>query len=451
MFAALSTSGDTMRLASPKPLARISGTLSVYGALFVLAVSGGGAAATSARPQQPLPSAGSAPSGALDLVSSTAAGQAVGGYEPCGISADGQWVTFMSESSALVANDTNGVEDIFVKNLVTGAVQRVSTSSSGKQWTRPAACRQVTPDGRYVLMQMDKTVLLKDVQTGAVRTVSPAADSLPENTGFSAGSVSDDGQRVTIVTIPTQTYLGAYNWVNNVPARILVRNVATGSLTTLDTDSGRTADGEIILGHLNARLSPDGSRVAFVSSSSALVEGDTNGQPDVFVRDLATGATVLASSSSSGVPGELTYCCAQGYYRVEWVNNSVLQFSVSQAHSLGPVGDYLKHLETGQLELLLASSDGASPVVSADLATVVFGRLYGNGFSYRLYQRDRTTGTEQVVSSSSTGKPGNGHANTGPISRDGKRVAFSGNASNLIKPRPPAGSFQVYVKTLGAP
>lgn len=400
--------------------------------------------ATGSLPQQAAP-------GALALVSATAAGQAVGGYQPCGISADGRLVTFMSESSALVAGDTNGVQDVFVKNLLTGAVQRVSTSSSGAQWARPAFCRQVTPDGRHVLMQMDRTVLLKDVQTGIVHTVSPAADSIPENTGFSAGSVSDDGQMVTLVTIPTQTYLGGYNWINNVPARIMVRHVGTGALTTLDTDNGRTADGEIILGHLNARLSPDGRRVAFVSGSPSLVQGDTNGQPDVFVRDLATGTTVLASSSSSGVPAELTYCCAQGYYRVEWVNNSVLQFSTSEPHSLGPVGDYLKNVETGQLELLLASSDGGSPVVSADLTTMVFGRLYGSGYNYRIFQRDLATGAEQVVSSSSAGKPGNGHANTGPISRDGKRVAFSSNASNLIKPRPPAGSFQVYVKTLGAP
>ena len=85
------------------------------------------------------------------------------------------------------------------------------------------------------------------------------------------------------------------------------------------------ADGEIVLGHLNARLSPDGTRVAFVSSSNALAPGDNNSQPDVFVRDLATGATLLASSSSSGVPAQLQTCCFQSYYHVEWANNQVLQ------------------------------------------------------------------------------------------------------------------------------
>ena len=417
-------------------------------ALGLLALCGGTTVASTAAkaaelsPQQ---------AGAIALVSSSAAGKPRGGYEPCGISADGRFITFHSESKALVAGDTNGIEDVFMKDTLTGAVQRVSTSSTGQQWAQRASCKQVTPDGRHVLMQREGEVLLKDVHTGQVTTVSPPADSIPENTGFSAGSVSDDGQLVAFVTVPTQNYLGGYTWVNRVPARIMLRQVATGALSTLNTDNGRTADGEIVLGHLNARLSPDGTRVAFVSSSNTLVHGDNNNQPDVFVRDLATGATLLASSSSSGVPAQLQVCCFQSYYHVEWANNQVLQFSTSGAHSLGPVGEYLKHVDTGELELLLANDDGASPLVTPDLSTVVFGRLYGSGWDYRLYQRNRATGAEQVLSSSASGKPGNGNANLGLISRSGTQVVFNGNASNLVRPQPPAGSYQVYVKTLATP
>ncbi len=399
----------------------------------------------------PSPPVDSTVVGALALASSTAAGQSASGFAPCGISANGNLVTFRSESNTLVANDSNGVGDVFLKNLSSGAVQRISTSSSGAQLAQAAACRQMTPDGRFVLMQVNSAVLVKDVQTGVLTQVSPAADSIPNNTGFSAASISDDGNVVTLVTIPTQTYVGAYQWVNTVPARIMVRNLATGTLTTLNTDNGRAAEGEVVLGHLNARLSPDGRRVAFVSTSSTLVGGDSNGQADVFVRDLASGITTLASSSSSGVPATLTFCCHQSYYHVEWANNAVLQFSIGQAHSLGPVGEYLKNVDTGALQLLLASSDGASPVVSADLRKMVFGRLYGSGFDYRIFSRHLATGAEQVVSSSSSGTPGNGNANVGLISRDGARVVFNSNATNLFSPTPPAGTFQVYVKTIDTP
>ncbi|MDZ7813876.1 MAG: hypothetical protein U5L74_12570 [Ideonella sp.] len=400
------------------------------------------ATATMAGQEQP---------GTIALVSSTAEGLARGGYEPCGLSTDGRFITFHSESKGLVQGDTNGIGDVFMKDISTGAVQRVNTSATGKQWAQSTFCKQVTPDARYVLLQREREVLLKDLQTGKVTTVSPAADSIAENTGFSAGSVSDDGQRVAFVTVPTQIYLGGYTWVNKVPARIMISDLATGSLSTLDTDNGRTADGEIVLGHQNARLSPDGTRVAFVSNANFLVPGDTNGQPDVFVRELATGTTILASSGSDGRGGELQVCCFQSYYHVEWANNQVLQFSTTQAHSLGPVGDYLKHLDSGRLELLLASADGAQPLVSPDLSTVVFSRLYGSGWDYRIYQRNRATGVEQVLSSSANGKLSNGNANLNLISRSGTQVAFNANASNLVRPKPPAGSYQVYVKTLAAP
>jgi hypothetical protein len=384
--------------------------------------------------------------GALALASSNAAGQAAGGSS-CGISADGNLIAFDSTSSLLVPGDANNANDVFVKNLRTGAVQRASSGSG-------ANCRQLTPDGRLVLMTtVDGTLVVKHLATGATTTVTPAPGSIPDNTGFAGGSVSDDGTKVAFVTVPTQQYVGQYSWVNTVPARIMIRNLADGSIVTLPTDNGRTADGEVILGHLNARLSPDGSRIAFVSSSAALVGGDTNGQPDVFVRNLATGATVLASSDSAGTPAATTVCCNQSYYKVEWVTNAVVQFAPDQPSSLGPRGEYLKNVVTGATSLLLASSDGANAIVSADLTKVVFGRLYGSGFDYRAFVRDLASGQEQIVSSSSAGVAGNGNANLfhGGISRDGARVVFHSNATNLFAPAPPGGSYQVYVKTIAVP
>lgn len=400
-------------------------------------------------PSPPSPPVDSTVVGALALASSTATGQSREGYAPCGISADGNLVAFVSSSASLVPGDTNGVDDVFLKNLQTGAVQRISTSATGAQLTDHSSCRQMTPDGRFVLLGgfSDQDLVIRDVQTGSTTAIYPAANSIPDNLGFSGGSMSDDGKVIAFVTRPTQTYLGAYTWVNNVPERIMVRNLATGSLTTLATDNGRTADGEIILGHLNARVSPDGQRVAFVSSSSTLVAADTNRSPDLFVHHLATGGTTLASSSSSGEPmnGRVQF------YKVEWANNSVLQFDTTAATSLGPRGDYLKNVDTGALQFLLEPADGGSAVVSADLSKVVFGRLYGSGFDRRIFVRDLATGAEQVVSSSSSGVPGNGNSNVGLISRDGARVVFGSNATNLFTPAPPSGSFQIYVKTIDTP
>src|SRR5690349_4128836 len=48
------------------------------------------------------------------------------------ISADGRYVAFRSEASNLVSGDTNGDEDIFLRDRQTGQTTRISISSSGE-------------------------------------------------------------------------------------------------------------------------------------------------------------------------------------------------------------------------------------------------------------------------------------------------------------------------------
>lgn len=98
-----------------------------------------------------------------------------------------------------------------------------------------------------------------------------------------------------------------------IPARLMLRDLSNGSLVTLATDNGIVAQGEIVSNRL--AISPDGLRVAFVSSSSSLVPGDSNARPDVFVRDLASGATLLGSSTSEGVPASPVVSGGLSYYR----------------------------------------------------------------------------------------------------------------------------------------
>ena len=51
---------------------------------------------------------------------------------------------------------------------------------------------------------------------------------------------------------------------------------------------------------VDACITPDGRWVAFISSSDDLVENDTNGKQDVFVRDLVTGITSRISKTIIG-------------------------------------------------------------------------------------------------------------------------------------------------------
>jgi Tol biopolymer transport system component/Ca2+-binding RTX toxin-like protein len=88
-------------------------------------------------------------SGATDLVSA-APGGTDGDSTTGSISSDGNVVAFSSTASNLVEGDTNGTTDVFVRNLATGQVVRVSTKPDGSQLNGPSYAPAVGGDGRYV-------------------------------------------------------------------------------------------------------------------------------------------------------------------------------------------------------------------------------------------------------------------------------------------------------------
>ena len=441
---------------------------SALGAAVVLALSacGGGdepeATATASEADEraqaasagPITAAqGSSPAvGSLQLVSTTTSGAAArSGSSTCAVSADGSKVLFFSDANNLVAGDTNGVADLFLKDLGTNAVLRVTTQSSGAQIAAGGNClgANMTPDGRLVAFNSGNAVFVKNTLTGQLTQASPPAGTVPQVTGFFGGVLSDDGSKIVFLTLPESTYVGAYQWVNVIPARLMLRDLGTGSLITLTTDNGIVSQGEVVSNRF--AISPDGQRVAFVSSSASLVAGDTNARPDVFVRDLASGATVLASSGTGGTPPSPVVLGASAYYQTTFVSNTGVAFSTTQPSSLGESGLYLKDLATGTLSLVLSNANGgADAVLSGDARKVVFTRFY-SGFDSRVFARDRSTGVDTLVSATASGVASTGNSGGAAISRDGTRVVFGSNGRNLVSPRPPAGVYQVYAKVIAAP
>ncbi len=405
------------------------------------------AATVHAAEQQAQAVAASPPVGTLQLVTTRPGGAAATvSSSTCAISADGSQVLFFSDASNLVAGDTNGAADLFLKNLHTGVVTRVSTTSSGAQLPAGGSClgSNMTPDARVVAFTSGNVVYAKNTQTGVLTQASPQPGVMPQVTGFFGGVLSDDGSRLVFKTLPELVYQGAYNFVNVIPARLMLRHLDTGGLEVLATDNGITAQGEIVSSRFS--ISPDGTQVAFVSSSAALVPGDSNGRPDVFVRNLVTGGTRLVSSTSAGVASG-----PNQFFNPVFVSNSLVAFNTLQASGLGEAGLYLKDLGSDTLELVLSSVDGgADAVMSGDGRKVAYAQLYGSGWDRRIFVLDRATGQQTLASASSSGVASNGQSTGAVISRDGTRVAFGSNARNLISPRPPTGVFQIYAKVIGA-
>ena len=207
-------------------------------------------------------------------------------------SPDGKRIAFASVASNLVPGDTNGSTDVFVKNLRTGRVTRVSTSSQGAQGNDISHAHTFSPDGTRVAFESeasnlvvddvnrDSDVFVKDLRTGEVALVS--ANAYGEQGGGSSRAPTfapDDGMRVAFTSdavnlVPEDT---------NDSGDIFVKDLRNGTVLRVSTtESGAQADDQ----SWGPVFSPDGARVAFSSYASNLVPGDTNGFEDVFVKVL---------------------------------------------------------------------------------------------------------------------------------------------------------------------
>jgi hypothetical protein len=185
-------------------------------------------------------------------VSTDAAGvQGNGSSQDAQFSADGRYVVFESDASNLVAGDSNGANDIFVKDLQSGAIQRVSTDAAGVQGNRLSSYNaQFSADGRYVVFE-----------------------------SYASNLVAGD----------SNGYLD-----------IFVKDLQSGAIQRVSTDAAGVQGNS---SSLNAQFSADGRYVVFESYASNLVAGDSNGTTDIFVKDLQSGAIQRVSTDAAGVQG----------------------------------------------------------------------------------------------------------------------------------------------------
>jgi Tol biopolymer transport system component len=182
-------------------------------------------------------------------------------------------------------------------------------------------------------------------------------------------------------------------------------------------------------------LSGDGRFVAYYSLSSNLVSGDTNAVRDTFVRDVVLGETTRVTVGPTGA--QLTADC---YAPSLSADGRFVAFLCEDSSF------YVRDRQTGATELLGNGAEGAlSLAISANGRYVAHRTRFG-----RVAVSDRMTGTKRVVDISSTGADANAptSSNVGAdapaISSDGRYVAFSSAASNLV-PGDTNGAHDVFV------
>jgi Tol biopolymer transport system component len=225
-------------------------------------------------------------------------------------------------------------------------------------------------------------------------------------------------------------------------ASLLAASAAGQDTTRVSVGS---AGGEADSYNQSPSISTDGRLVAFHSYASNLVVGDTNAYCDVFVHDRATGVTLRVSVDSSGAEAN-----SESHGAAISADGQVVAF-VSLANDLA-IGDtnrtwdvYVHELASGVTELVSVDSSGASgngpsgaPAISADGRIVAFTSWADNlvaGDTNRtidVFVHDRATGITERVSVDSTGAEGDDSSLSPALSSDGQVVAFQSFAANLV-------------------
>jgi Tol biopolymer transport system component len=391
------------------------------------------------------------------------------GHDPA-ISADGRYVAFDSLATNLVAGDTNGYWDIFMHDGQTGETMRVSVDSAGNQANEDSWLPCVSGDGRYVaftswatnLVQGDKNgrddIFVRDRQAGITVLVSVSSTGVQADYLSQSPSISADGRYVAFTSgasslVPGVTGSQIYLHDRDADEDGLFDEPGAISTVLVSRDSaGVQGNGD----SSQSSLSADGRYVAFRSESSNLVQGDTNSADDVFVHEPRTGETTRVSVGSAGSEAN-----GPSYYPAISADGRYVAFASAASNLVqgdtNGVSDVFVHDrdadgngvfdEAGGTATELVSVDSAGTqgnAGSGEAAVTTDGRLVTfassasnlvagdtNGAS-DVFVHDSQTGETTRVSVDSAGNQANADSNSGTISGDGRYVAFSSRASNLV-------------------
>jgi Tol biopolymer transport system component len=352
---------------------------------------------------------------------------AMSGFATPSLSADGRWIAFATDSAGVVAGDTNGWSDAFVLDRETGAVVRVSVSTSGDQANGPSYLPVTSANGRFVAF-----------------------------TSGASNLASGDTNFVDDVFVRDRDLDG--NGVFDEPGGVQTVRASVSSAGAQAASASRAAS-----------LSADGRFVAFESDASNLVAGDANWWTDVFVRDLQTGITERASLDSSGA--DAAVIC---YWPTLSADGRFVAFvsdwrrpPPSPGGGATPTGSiFVRDRQAGTTTAVDRNAVGAlgdgncfEPSVSADGRFVAFRSLSTNlvpgdsdGIS-DVFRWDRATGEIVRVSApfddiEAHGSDDSRVASGSAMTPDGGTIAFASALSHLV-PGDTNGFSDVFVRAYG--
>ncbi len=243
------------------------------------------------------------------LASASSAGLLSDGYDAFPtVSRNGRFVVWESNATNLVEGDTNSKFDIFVRDMKAGVTTRVSVATDGTQGDADSLNPSVSDNGRWIAFDSSATNLvegdtnarqdcfLHDRKTGLTTRTSLDEQGNQVSRNSLAPELSGNGRYMVILS-----EAGLVAGDRGVAFDVYVRDLKTGALSWA---SPNTSGAEGSAGCGSASISSNGRYVAFDSSANDLVEGDTNGISDIFVRDRKAASTRRVSLGPAGAEAD---------------------------------------------------------------------------------------------------------------------------------------------------
>lgn len=398
------------------------------------------------------------------------------------ISDDGAFIAFESQSR-LSITDANTRPDVYVWSRATNNVTHVSSDRTGtRSRTQGAFAPVISGDGNYVVFTSLYTNLTALAGNGSLiadtngqqdvfvwkRTTDEMVNLTVTGRGQSTNPVINrDGSRIAFVsessefTTDTNAAPDIFVWTRSSPTS-LSGTLQLVSVNSAGNDSGNAPGQDASdRGSQSPVISRDGNYIAFTSSSSDLVNGDTNNTIDVFVRDLVNNSTVLVSVDSNGAIANgrsgNPNISADGS-RVVFTSTAT---NLAANDANGQADVFVRNLLTGETILISRTPSGgvgnnvsgdissvssnlSIPVISGDGNFVVFASLANNlvtddtnsiadGFVVPVENGNPTLISRRSVTSNTRTGSGDSVTSRGSsVSADGRFVVFTSKASELV-------------------
>jgi len=309
------------------------------------------------------------------------------------VDSTGRFIAFQSAASNLVAGDTNGFSDIFVRDTASNNTFVASVSFGGGQADDDSYNPAISGEGRYVAFESyadnlalpqrgshTRDIFVRDTVAGITYRASVASDNSFSDGSSGAPSISRNSKVVAFESDSTNLVANDNNGFSDVFVRDLDSFVTELVSVVWDNTEGND-------GSYRPSVSGDGRYVAFRSNASNLVQNDNNGVTDIFVRDRLLGTTEIVSVSTSG-----------------------------------EIGD-------GGSDHPSISADGRFVVFQSDSSNLVPDDT--NGVP-DIFLRDRVSGTTRRINAIAGGAEPDDWSGECRISADGTVVSFQSSAGNLV-------------------